>query len=106
MAHAYALRALKLFTFRLQRGGKHYFGLLEFLQRLVTARRHGRTQRAKEIETPVVFVGPAEQHFLECVSNLRARPCASRQRRVECRHAPMETSRRRLEGAGEGRTNH
>src|ERR1700683_5044830 len=63
--HPHSLRALQCFALGLQGRGHHHLGLLEFLDRLVAARGHGRAQRAEEVHAPVVLVGGPEEDLGE-----------------------------------------
>ena len=63
MGHADALRPLEVFAFGLQGRRHHYLGLLELLDRLVAARRHGRAEGAEQVEAAVIFMGGPDQDF-------------------------------------------
>src|SRR5947207_15777192 len=92
--HADALGALQRLALGLQRGRDHDLGLLEFLDRLVAGRRHRRSQRAEEVERPVVLVRGTDHDLGEGGLLTRQHTRPARQRGMERRHSPVVAASR------------
>src|SRR5436190_4539375 len=101
-AHADLLCALQLLALGLQRRGDHQLRTVELRDVAVAGRRHRGPQAAHDVERAVVLVGGAGEDLLERPVLHRLHARTARERRVERRHAPVETAPRRLVGPGEG----
>src|SRR6185437_1947124 len=94
--HTDALGALQRLALGLQRGRDHDFGLLEFLDGLVTGGGHRRAQRTEQVERAVVLVRGSGQDLGQRRLLTREHTRAARERGVEGGHAPVVAAPGRL----------
>src|SRR5436190_11139291 len=104
--HPDGLLPLELLALGLEGGRDHHLGALEVADVLVAARGHRRPQRPHQVERAVVLVGGAEEDLLEGPVLHGRHASAPWKRRVEGRHAPVETAAWRLLGARQRRADH
>src|SRR5256885_9728866 len=106
LAHAHVLGLLKHLALRGDRRRDHQLDVLELRDVACAAHAKRRTQRAGEILRAVVDPRRAEQDLAQRRPGADLDPRAAREVGIGRRHAPVESLRRRLFRASEGRADH